>query len=144
MSSSEEANKDLVRQYLNAFNDQDRDRLSDFLADDVVQHGIHEELHGVDEIRDFLQRYFDVFPDYSGDTRATVAEGDTVVVRYSARGTHEGEYLDVEPTGNTAEWTGMVMYRIDDDRIVEIWLEENRLGLLEQLEAVDPPAHLRL
>jgi len=36
------------------------------------------------------------------------------------------------------------MYRIDDGRIAEIWLEENRLRLLEQLEVVDPPAHLRL
>ncbi|PSQ83467.1 MAG: DUF4440 domain-containing protein, partial [Bacteroidetes bacterium QS_1_65_9] len=42
------------------------------------------------------------------------------------------------------EWTGMAMYRIADDRIAEVWLEEDRLALLEQLEAVDPPAHLRI
>lgn len=144
MSSTEEANKELVRRYLNAFNDGDWDALSDFLAEDVVEHGVHEELHGVDEVIEFLQRHFDVFPDYSGDTRAIVAESDTVVVRYDVRGTHEGEYRDVEPTGNTAEWTGIAMYRIEDDRIAEVWLEEDRLGLLEQLEAVDPPAHLRI
>lgn len=144
MSSTEATNKDLVRRYLNAFNEQDRDRLSDFLAADVVQHGIHEELHGVDEIHDFLRRHFEVFPNYSGDTKAMVTEGDTVVVRYSVSGTHEGKYLDVEPTGKTAEWTGMVMYRIEDGRIAEVWLEEDRLGLLEQLEVVEPPAHLRI
>ena len=38
----------------------------------------------------------------------------------------------------------MAMYRIEDGQIAEIRLEEDRLGLLEGLEAVDPPAHLRI
>jgi steroid delta-isomerase-like uncharacterized protein len=137
-------NRELVRRYLKAFNDRDHETLSELLADDVVEHGVHEELHGPEEIIDFLQSYFDTFPDYSGSTDAMIAEGETVAVRYSAAGTHSGEYQDVEPTGKTAEWSGMAMYRIEDDSIAEIWLEEDRLGLLEQLEAVDPPAHLRL
>lgn len=144
MPAAEHTHEELVRQYLDAFNDRDSDRLADLLADDVVEHGIHEELHGVDEILDFLGRHFETFPDYSGETQDVVVDGDTVVVRYTVRGTHSGEYLDVEPTSYTAEWTGMAMYRIEDDRIAEIWLEEDRLGLLEQLDQVDPPAHLRI
>ena len=84
-----------------------------------------------------------MFHDYAGETEAMVAEGDTVAVRYSVRGTHEGEYRDVKPTRHTVEWTGMDMYRVEDGQIAEIWLEEDRLGLLEGLEAVDPPAHLQ-
>ena len=144
MSTAESEHTDLVRRYLNAFNDRDHETLATLLADDVVEHGIHEELHGVDEIVDFLQAHFEAFPDYSGETEATIAEGDTVAVRYTARGTHTDEYRNVEPTGHTVEWSGMAMYRIEDGRIAEIWLEENRLGLLEQLEAVEPPAHLRI
>jgi steroid delta-isomerase-like uncharacterized protein len=136
--------KDLVRRYLNAFNDRDHETLAELLADDVVEHGVHDELHGVDEIVDFLQAHFEVFPDYSGTTEAMVADGDTVAVRYRVSGTHSEEYRDVDPTGHTVEWTGMAMYRVENGRIAEIWLEENRLGLLEQLEAVDPPAHLRI
>lgn len=137
-------NRELVRRYLKAFNDRDHETMSELLADDVVEHGVHEELHGPENIIDFLESYFDTFPDYSGETDVMIAEGETVAVRYSAEGTHSGEYQDIEPTGKTADWTGIAMYRIDDDRIGEIWLEEDRLGLLEQLEAVDPPAHLRL
>lgn len=144
MAETTDANKDLVRRYLNAFNDRDRETLSELLADDVVEHGIHEELHGVDEILDFLDVHFDPFPDYSGTTETLISEGDTVAVRYTVSGTHTGEYRDIEPTGHKVEWTGMVMYRIEDDQIAEIWLEEDRLGLLEQLEVVDPPAHLRI
>jgi steroid delta-isomerase-like uncharacterized protein len=144
MSATQESHKDIVRQYLAAFNNRDREALSELLADDVVEHGIHETLEGQEEIMEFLDRHFDIFPDYSGTTETMVAEGDTVTVQYTVSGTHSGEYLDVQPTGNAAEWTGMAMYRIEDDEIAEIWIEEDRLGLLEQLEAVDPPAHLRI
>lgn len=139
-----ETNKDLVRRYLDAFNDRNRETMSDLLADDVVEHGIHEKLEGVDEILEFLDAHFEAFPDYSGRTDVMVAEGDTVAIRYTVSGTHTGEYHDVEPTGHPTEWTGMAMYRIEGDEIAEVWLEEDRLGLLEQLEVVDPPAHLRI
>lgn len=144
MSSQETAPLDIVDRYLKAFNDRDEDALTELLADDVVEHGIHKELHGPDEILEFLDAHFETFPDYAGETEAMIAERDTVAVRYTVRGTHTSEYRDVEPTGHTVEWTGMAMYRIENDRIAEIWLEEDRLGLLEQLEVVDPPAHLRI
>jgi steroid delta-isomerase-like uncharacterized protein len=139
-----EDNKQLVRRYLKAFNEQDREALSALLADDVVEHGTHEELHGPEEIFEFLDAHFETFPDYAGTTDAMIAEGDTVAVRYTVRGTHTGAYMDVEPTGHTVEWTGQGMYRIEDGEIAEIWLEADRLGLLRQLELVDPPAHLRI
>lgn len=144
MAPTEHTTKDIVRQYLNAFNDRDDETMADLLPDDVVEHGIHTTIRGVDEILEFLEAHFEAFPNYSGSTESMIAEGDTVAVRYTVRGTHSGEYRDVEPTGRTAEWTGMAMYRIEDGQIAEIWLEENRLGLLEQLEVVEPPAHLRI
>ena len=144
MSSTEEANKDIVLSYLDAFNDRDEKRLAEHLAADVVEHGAHEELRGPDEILEFLNAHFQTFPDYSGETEAMVAEGDLVTVRYTVSGTHTGEYRDIEPTGHKADWTGIAMYRVDGDEIAEIWIEEDRLGLLEQLEVVDPPAHLRV
>lgn len=142
--STSDSNSDLVRGYLAAFNDRDWEAIKDHLAPDAVEHGVHEELHGPDEIVDFLQSHFEMFPDYSGSTEAIVVKGDTVVVRYTAEGTHSGEYRNVEPTSHTVEWTGIAMYRIEDDQIAEVWLEEDRLGLLEQLQAVDPPGHLRI
>jgi len=142
--STPDENKDLVRRYLNAFNDRDRETMGELLADDVVEHGIHEAFHGPEEIVDYLDAHFQIFPDYAGETEAMIAEDDLVTVRYTVQGTHSGEYRDVEPTGHTVEWSGIAIYRIENDRIAEVWIEEDRLGLLEQLEAVDPPAHLRI
>jgi len=44
MSATQESNRDIVRQHLAAFNDRDKEAFSDLLADDVVEHGIHEKL----------------------------------------------------------------------------------------------------
>lgn len=144
MATQASDTEDIVRQYLAAFNDRDWDRLREFLAEDVVEHGAHEELHGPDALVDFLREYFEVFPDYDGRTERMVVDGDTVAVRYSAKGTHSDAFEDVAPTGQTVEWSGMAMYEVHDGRITEVWIEEDRLSLLEQLEVVDPPAHLRL
>jgi steroid delta-isomerase-like uncharacterized protein len=137
-------NTKLVRRYLHAFNEQDWEALSDLLAEDAVEHGVHSELRGHDDIVAFLESYFETFPDLSGSTDEMIEDDDTVAVRYTVSGTHSDTFEDVEPTGHRVEWTGMAMYRIADDRIAEVWLEEDRLALLEQLEAVDPPAHLRI
>jgi len=137
-------NKELVRRYLTAFNEQDRDALSDILAEDVTEHGTHEQHHGPEAVIDLHQSYFETFPDYSGSTEAMIAEDDMITVRYTASGTHTEKFEDIEPTGQEAEWSGIVIYRIEDDQIAEIWIEEDRLGMLEQLEEVDPPAHLRV
>ncbi len=142
--STPEDNKELVRQYLDAFNQRDRDRLTELLADDVVEHGTHENLHGPDEVFEYLDALFETFPDYSGTTEAISAEDDLVSIRYTVGGTHTGEYEDLEPTGNSVQWTGLGMYRIADGEIAEIWLEEDRMGLHEQLQVVEPPAHLRI
>jgi len=142
--STTEDNTELVRSYLRAFNHRDWEALTDYLAPDVVEHGVHDTLDGPDEIVAFLRSYFEVFPDYEGRTETTVAEGDTVAVRYSATGTHSDRYRDVDPTAHTVTWAGMAMYRVEGGQIAEVWVEEDRIGLLEQLEAVDPPAHLRI
>lgn len=141
---SEQEYKGIVRRYLNAFNDRDRDTLSEVLADDVVEHGVHEEFHGPEDVIEYLDSHFKAFPDYSGEAGRVIAEDDVVAVQYTVEGTHTGEYQGVEPTGHTVEWSGLAMYRIEDGEIAEIWIEEDRLGLLQQLEVIEPPSHLRI
>lgn len=142
----EQATKTIVRAYLSAFNEGDHDAMREYVADGAVQHGIHAVRHGHDEILEYLEGHFAAFPDYAGELQGLIAEDDVVAIRYRASGTHTGTYQDVQPTGFKATWTGMAMYRVEDEQVAEIWLEEDRLGLLEQLELVNAsePAHLRI
>lgn len=143
---AQSATRSTVHEYLAAFNDRDDETLQSLVADDVVVHGVHDVTSGRQSVIDHMERHFAAFPDYSGERHTVVHDDDIVSVRYTARGTHTGEYKGVEPTELPVSWTGMAMYRVDDGEIVEIWIEEDRLGLLEQLKVIETtePAHLRI
>jgi steroid delta-isomerase-like uncharacterized protein len=75
-------------------------------------------------------------PDWHSDLDQLVAEGDVVVERFTASGTHQGELMGVPPTGATLVLRGINVFRIEDDRIVERWGRLDELGLLRQLGLV--------
>jgi predicted ester cyclase len=62
-----------------------------------------------------------------------VAEGDTVVLRYTYHGSHQGQWRDVAPTGKALMFTGTVTYHLDDGKIVEAWQNVDNVSVLRQL-----------
>lgn len=71
---------------------------------------------------------------------APIAKGDTVAVRSTHRGTHEGEFMGIEPTGKQIEVENTIFARIEDGKVVERWVQFDTFGLMQQLGAIDPPA----
>ena len=67
-----------------------------------------------------------------------MAEGDKVVVRWRSRGTHQGEFMGVSPTGRDVTFTGMRLFRIAENKIAESWVNIDERGLQEQLGIVNP------
>ena len=65
-----------------------------------------------------------------------VAEDDKVVTRWSASGTHAGDFAGVPATGRLVTVTGIHIHRIRHGRLVEHWEELNLLGVLRQLGVV--------
>lgn len=59
-----------------------------------------------------------------------------MVARLTRTGTHEGEFLGIEPTGERMETAAIEMYRLDDGVITEAWLNVDMLRLLQQLGVV--------
>ena len=57
----------------------------------------------------------------------------------SATGTHEGELLGIPPTGKPVEITGFDLFRIEGDRIAEMWQNWDTLGLMQQVGAIPAP-----
>ena len=53
--------------------------------------------------------------------------------RWTARGTHTGEYRGMPPTGKSFEVTGIIIHRFEDGMIVEVWENWDTLGLVKQL-----------
>ncbi len=76
------------------------------------------------------------FPDLQLTHDQTVIAGDTVVIRWSARGTHQGEVMGVAPTGRPMTITGIDIFRLAEGKLVELWQNWDQLGMLQQLGVI--------
>ena len=73
------------------------------------------------------------FNDLHRTVEDLVAEGDKVTVRITVRGTHTGFYQGKQPTGKLTRITGIAIRRILGEKIVEEWVVNDQLGLMQQL-----------
>ena len=78
------------------------------------------------------------FPDidYAVDDRFTA--GDRLVVRWTARGTHQGKFMGIPPTGKRITITGITIHRFAGGKIQESWNNWDALGMLRQLGVIPP------
>ena len=76
------------------------------------------------------------FPDIRFRIEDLLVEGDRVVVRWAWTGTHSGAFRGIAPTGRRVSTTGIVLYQLRDGKVVRNWLENDRLGILQQLGVV--------
>ncbi len=95
-------------------------------------------------IKRLIPQFRNAFPDLHFTVELQVAEGDLVVTRVTARGTHTGEYRGltfkgIPPTGKQATWTMTFIDRIHDGKIVESWLNEDAVGRLQQIGVIPTP-----
>jgi steroid delta-isomerase-like uncharacterized protein len=118
-------NKALIRRWLDEVLTQGYTRrVDEIFASNYVLHGpsLAQEVHG----REGIGRYVATLRAASPDLRVTVedqiAEGDMVVTRWTARGTHQERFLDFPPTGNQMAMTGIEFDRVVDGKIDEAWV----------------------
>ena len=69
-----------------------------------------------------------------------IAEGDKVTVRITARGTHTGVFQGMVATGKLTKITGIAIRRIADGKVIEEWVVNDQLGLMQQLGLFRSPA----
>lgn len=139
-STTPEENKRLARRYPeDVATEGNVDRIDTLCAEDVVERSPLGERRGREALKEQSESIHAAFPDVSVTIEDVVAEGDTVAQRLTFRGTHEGEFMGIEPTHSEVEVANTLFTRIEDGLIVERWLLVDTLGLLQQLGVVDPP-----
>jgi len=127
-----EANKDIVRRYVEAFNRGDVDTLqNEIFAPDAVVQGvlgwggmdvvvpIWRELHAALQITMQIEEL--------------VAEGDTVAARYTERGTFVGPFRGNQPTGKSFELVAMEFFEIREGKIVRRWGARDHASQMRQI-----------
>jgi predicted ester cyclase len=136
-----EANREIGRRVLvEMWGGGDLDLADELYAPDYVDHVSRgpepETVSGAEGIKQAVRLFRSAFPDLRYTVEDTIAERDLVMARFSARGTHRGEFLGAKPTGEVIGYTGTDINRIVDGRIVESWVHYDALGLLQQVGLV--------
>ena len=80
--------------------------------------------------------YRNAFPDIRLTVKDIIAEGETVVARWSCHGTHKGELNGIAPTGKQFNITGVSIARFANGKMIEGFVNWDALGLMQQLGAV--------
>lgn len=80
--------------------------------------------------------YRTAFPDLQLTIEDIIAEGQTVMARWSCRGTHKGDLSGIAPTGKQVNISGVSIARFTNGKMVEGWVNWDALGLMQQLGVV--------
>lgn len=138
-TTTTEENKELVKRVLEeSFSKGNVDILEEALADDFVAHAPSEPGHEAEtqdreRLAEEIERNREAFPDLTFTVEELIAEGNAVAVRWSARGTHEGDLMGMDPTGKEVTLKGMNFLHVENGKIAEDWVLWDSLGLMQQL-----------
>ncbi len=138
--STPEENAVVVRRFYAGMNAHVAVSAARLFAEDVVHHNpLPSSPAGREGNERTMRALFAGFPDWCVEVEDAVAQGDRVAVRTMQRGTHEGEFFGIAPTGRQVEFSAMAVYRLEGGLIAEEWIETDRLGLLAQLGVINLP-----
>jgi predicted ester cyclase len=87
-----------------------------------------------ESVQRFLGEFLNAFPDLQHKVEELIAEGDRVVARFSAQGTHTGQWKDFAPSGNLIHYSGITLVRIVGNKIVEHHTWWDRLEVIDQIK----------
>jgi predicted ester cyclase len=119
-----EQNKEVVRSYYEqVLNGRDLDAVGEYFADERMVEGVRRGCFS----------YFTAFPDLHMSLDELIAEGDTVFLRSTMTGTHDGEYKGIPATGRHIAAESAEVFRIADGKFVGYWCLTNVAGLMRQL-----------
>jgi predicted ester cyclase len=103
------------------------------LNDHALPPGLPEGFEGR---KMFYSAFLAAFPDIHLHVEDLFAEGDKLVTRWSAQGTHTGELMGIPPTGRKATIGGIAIDRFENGQSVEHWEIFDQFGLMQQLGVI--------
>ena len=136
---SAEQNEAVVRRYVEeCWNDHDLSHIDELVSPEYFNHaaGSPEYQRGIGVAERIWDWVLGVFPDHRFEIEDAVANGDTVAIRGTMYGTHEGELLGIPPTGERVAAQQSHWFRVVDGMLTEHWAVRDDLGMMRQLGVV--------
>ena len=142
---SAEKNKTIARRFFeDGFNKGRLAVADEFISPQFVNHdpAMPGLPVGIEGFRKLVTTYCAAFPDIYTTIEDMIAEGNRVAVHWRAHGRQTGTLMGIPPTGKQATVTGISIFRLTGDLIVEAWTNWDTLGLLQQLGVVPAMAQV--
>lgn len=138
---AESANHELVGKFVDFINAPDEVVARGLISPDIeLRTPVREEPFrgpsGYMELLGFLRAGF---PDVRWELEETVSEGDRIACRFTATGTHNGEFMGIPPTGRRVTWSAMNIYTFRDGLLVREYANPDLLAVLAQIGALRGP-----
>lgn len=139
---SPEENKALMRRAYEAANQRDLTTFFELFTPDVVFHQASLTIQGLDAFKQLQAMYIAAFPDFHFTVEDMIADQDTVTIRNTVSGTHQGVFMNLPPTGKHWTISQLAFSRVEGDKIAEYWDAPDMLGLMHQLGVLPLPEQL--
>jgi steroid delta-isomerase-like uncharacterized protein len=137
LATAQEQNKQLIRQYFEAYDQQDTERIGRLVSSNNYSFHISGmppmDWNGTKQL---YAAIWSAFPDLHHDILDIVAEGDKVAVRYNIIGTHKGELQGIPPTGKEVYFSAMEFITLNAGKVAEEWEVTDTMGLMQQIGAI--------
>jgi steroid delta-isomerase-like uncharacterized protein len=134
-----DTNKALVRHWIEAgWNGHNTALIDTLYAPNVVQHdpGSPLPVTSGEALKQYVGTFLTAFPDLQFTTDDLLAEGNKVLWRFTAQATNTGPLMTIPPSGERVTVTGMALFRIADDKIAEVWVNIDTLGMLQSIGVI--------
>jgi len=122
-----------------AYSKGDLELLDKAFAPNFVEHQagiVPPTVEGVGRSIAYLRR---AFPDLKLTIEEIIADGDKTWARITGRGTHQGPFMGLSPTGRSIVVTVMDVCRFENGQIVEHWGVADQLAVMAQLGGLPQP-----
>jgi predicted ester cyclase len=133
---SEENRRLVMRWFEEVWNARRESIIDEVMRPDSLGHMEGVDVIGPVEFKKQRAALLEAFPDFRVTVEATAADGDVVVVRWKANGTHLGKGFDIEATGARVAFRGMSWFVIRAGQLIEGWDAWNQGALVEALRDV--------
>lgn len=134
-----QANVDLIRRALSAFNAADLDQCMTLMTEDFAINlaGMPFQMRGREAWKSNAEVMQVAFPGIQAQIDDIFAAEDRVAVRLTFRGRHGGEFLGIAPTGRDVLFTSLELYHVVDGQLSEEWISSDLTTLMRQLTEPD-------
>jgi predicted ester cyclase len=139
---SEENKAVAARMPLEVFSEGKLEVIDEVISPEFTEHGtpqLPDQPPGREGVKVIAAAVRQAFPDLNNTINRVVAEGDLVVQHVTSSGTMRGEFAGMPPSGKQATWDAIHIARFRDGKIVDHWVVQDQLGMLQQLGFIPAP-----